>query len=271
MEKLMTSPASLTLIAIQAALSAGELLARGFGTSFSMESKAGGRQNLVTEYDHAAEKLIIKFLQEKTPGCAFLAEESGSTPSPHADSSPLLWIIDPLDGTVNFAHQIPFFSVSIAAVWEGEIVAGVAYQPLLHELFTATKGEGAFLNGKRLKTSKNSSPNHAIIATGFPTNVEDNPKHCIDTFTHMLRQGFPIRRLGSAVLDLAYIAAGRFDAFWEVSLQPWDIAAGRLIIEEAGGRVTNYAGQSFDPTQPSTLLATNGLLHPLMLEVLALP
>lgn len=264
----MISPSELAHAAKEAALAAGDLLERGFGTSFAIESKSGGRQNLVTEYDKAAEKLVMERLREKTPGCSFLAEESGSTPS---TSSELLWIIDPLDGTVNFAHQIPVFSVSIAAVWKGEITAGVVYHPLLNELFIATKGEGAFLNGKKLTVSKNVSPNQAIIATGFPTNVEDDPQACIEVFVHMLHKGFPIRRLGSACLDLAYVAAGRFDAFWEVILQPWDIAAGRLLVEEAGGKITDYNGKSLNPVRPGPVLATNGLLHPFMLEVIAKP
>lgn len=264
----MNSYADLCSIATQAALLAGNLLAKGYGTTFTIEGKAGGTQNLVTEYDHASEKLIIDFLKEKTPGCAFLAEESGSTPSQSNKDSPLLWIIDPLDGTVNFAHQIPFFCVTIAAVWNGEIVAGVAYHPLLKDLFTALKGEGAFLNGRRLHVSNASTPEQAMMATGFPTNVEDNPEHCIEHFTHMLHKGFPIRRLGSAVLDLAYVAAGRFDAFWEITLHPWDMAAGRLMVEEAGGRVTDYHGQKINPLHSSHIIATNGLLHPLMLKVL---
>lgn len=264
----MTSYAELTLTAIQAALLAGNLLKRGYGTAFSVENKTGGRQNLVTEYDHASEKLIIDFLRDKIPEASFLAEESGSISS-HLDTSPLLWIIDPLDGTVNFAHQIPFFCVTVAAVWKGEIVAGVAYQPLLDELFTATKGEGAFLNGKRLRISTNSTPDQAMLATGFPTNIENNPHHCIDSFNQMLKQGFPIRRLGSAVLDLAYVAAGRFDAFWEVKLYPWDMAAGRLLVEEAGGCITNYTGHRIDPLHASSVIATNGPLHPLMLKVLS--
>lgn len=264
----MISPSDLTRAAKEAAIEAGELLAQGFGTSFTVETKTGGRQNLVTEYDRAAEKLIMEFLREKTPECSFLAEESGSIPSASSD---LLWIIDPLDGTVNFAHQVPVFSVSIAAVQNREIVAGVVYNPLVDELFTATKGEGAFLNDKKLKVSKNTTPDKAMLATGFPTNVEDDPRRCIETFDDMLRRGFPIRRLGSACLDLAYIAAGRFDAFWEVILHPWDIAAGRLLIEEAGGKITDYAGKPLDPVRAGPVLATNGLLHPFMLEVVARP
>ena len=163
------------------------------------------------------------------------------------------------------------FSVSIAAVWKGEIVAGVVFHPLLNELFTATKGGGAFLNGKKLKVTTNNSPNKAIIATGFPTNVEDDPQLCIEVFVHMLRQGFPIRRIGSACLDLAYVAAGRFDAFWEVVLQPWDVAAGRLLIEEAGGKVTDYAGNTLNPLRAGPVLATNAHLHPYLQKAIAKP
>ncbi len=258
-------PSSLLLAATEAALLAGSLLQRGFGTEFEIKSKTEGRQNLVTEYDHAAENLIIKFLNEKTPGCSFLAEESGKT----STSSDLLWIIDPLDGTVNFAHRIPFFSVSIAAAWQKEVIAAVVYHPILHEIFTATKAGGALLNGQKLKTSGYASPDQAILTTGFPSNVEEDPLACIETFTLMLRQGYPVRRLGSAALDLAYVSAGRFDAFWEVQLQPWDMAAGALLVKEAGGLVTNYAGEEIDLLHPSTIVATNGALHPMMLKVLA--
>ncbi|MBS3904621.1 MAG: inositol monophosphatase [Simkania sp.] len=256
---------TLCIAAIQAALEAGELLRRGFGTDFSIESKPEGRQNLVTEYDKAAEELILKKLKLAAPSSNFLAEESGASPGPK-DS--VLWIIDPLDGTVNFAHQLPFFSVSIAAVVDGVVVAGVVYQPMLKELFVAEKGKGSTCNGKRLQVTTNTSYDRALFSTGFPYNAEDNPLGCIDALSRALNSGFHIRRVGSAALDLSYVAAGRFDAYWEVSLQPWDMAAGLLIVQEAGGKVTNYFDQSIDVSEKSSLLATNGYFHPKILEII---
>jgi myo-inositol-1(or 4)-monophosphatase len=255
---------ALTLAAVQAALKAGDILRRGFGSSFQISSKPG-RHNLVTEYDNAAEKAIIQYIKSLYPDHGFLAEESGPTGSA---SAPVLWIIDPLDGTVNFAHQIPMFSVSIAAAIQGEVVSGVVYNPLVNELFVAEKGKGAFLNGTRIQVTANKTFDESLIATGFPYNVEENPHHCIDSFTQMLKLGIPLRRLGSAAIDLAYVASGRFDAFYEVMLYPWDAAAGKLLVEEAGGKVTHWDGsiRKFDTKE--TLLATNGHLHQQMVSQL---
>ncbi len=241
-------------VAIEAAQKAGDLLRQGFGTSFKI-SKKGGKHNLVTEYDHAAEKMIIQTISEHFPSHGFLAEESGQ-----GKKGDVLWIIDPLDGTVNFAHGIPVFSVSIAATQGEEILCGVVYQPITEELFTAEKGNGAYLNGHRLRVTKTTDINDAFLATGFPYNVDQNPLHCIDTFSHMTKKGIPIRRLGSAAIDLAYVAAGRFDAYWEVSLQPWDLAGGKLLVEEAGGKVTDYDGKPRPLLGTGPVLATNGRL-----------
>jgi myo-inositol-1(or 4)-monophosphatase len=254
----------LTVLAIQAALQAGELLKRGFGTSFHVSSKKG-KQNLVTEYDKASEKGIIACILSHFPDHAFLAEESGES---GAKDAPVLWIIDPLDGTVNFAHHIPHFSVSIAAAVHKEVVSGVVYQPLLGELFVAEKGKGAYLNGTRLKVSATRSFDEAIMATGFPYNVDENPLHCINRFSEMTQLGIPIRRLGSAAIDLSYVAAGRFDAYWEVALHPWDMAAGKLLVEEAGGKVTHYNGTQRSPFSHDSLVSSNGLLHEKMIEKL---
>jgi myo-inositol-1(or 4)-monophosphatase len=169
-----------------------------------------------------------------------------------------------LDGTVNFAHGIPLFSVSIAAVADNEVLASCVFQPMTQELFWAEKGQGAYLNGNKLNVTANTSLDNAILSTGFPYNVNEDPLHCIETFSKMARKGIPLRRLGSAAIDLAYVAAGRFDAFWEVSLQPWDFAGGKLLVEEAGGKVTQYDGKPCDLFKATTILATNGLLHPVM-------
>jgi myo-inositol-1(or 4)-monophosphatase len=255
---------SLTVVAIHAALRAAELLKRGFGTSFEISSKKG-IQNLVTEYDKAAEELIISTIHGRFPDHSFLAEESGSSGT---ENSSVVWIIDPLDGTVNFAHHIPHFSVSIAASVNKEIISGVVCQPMLGELFVAEKGEGAFLNGRPLHVTSTSDFEHAILATGFPYNVHENPLKCVDRFCEMTKLGVPIRRLGSAAIDLAYVAAGRFDAYWEVSLHPWDMAAGKLLVEEAGGKVTHYDGTPHRIFHYDTLVASNGVLHQKMIASL---
>jgi myo-inositol-1(or 4)-monophosphatase len=247
----------LTLIAIEAALKAGELLRRGFGTQFSISSKEG-KHNLVTEYDHRSEKMIIDFLLQNVPDSHFLAEESGSTGK---NTGGILWIIDPLDGTVNFAHQIPIFAVSIAAQSEGKVISGVVYQPMTHELFVAEIGKGAFLNGQKLRVSEVRNIAMAMLATGFPYDLAKNPFHCIDHFVDILKLGIPIRRMGSAAIDLAYTAAGRFEGFFEVELSPWDVAAGKLLIEEAGGKVTHWNRAPFDIHSRETIFASNGHIH----------
>lgn len=240
--------------ACSAAIQAGQLLVSGYGTTVEHRSKSG-RHNLVTKYDLESEAMIIDHLRLATPDACFLGEEGGSQ-----GEGALQWVIDPLDGTVNFAHGIPIFCVSIAAVRDGEIVCGVIHHPLLGETFTAVRGDGAYLNGKRLYTSATTSLNECILVTGFPYNVMENPRNCIQQFSTMLELGLPIRRLGSAALDLAYLAAGRFDAYWEVSLHPWDMAAGVLIVTEAGGKVTHYDGEPF-VLRADSIVATNGHVH----------
>jgi myo-inositol-1(or 4)-monophosphatase len=254
----------ITLIAIEAALLAGELLRQGFGTHFSISSKEG-KHNLVTEYDTKAEKCIIDFIAEHVPNSHFLAEESGSSGK---DSGGVFWIIDPLDGTVNFAHQIPTFAVSIAAQMNGKVVSGVVYQPITHELFVAESGKGAFLNGQKIRVSEVKNIDAAILATGFPYHLAKNPFHCIDHFIDILKLGIPIRRMGAAAIDLAYTAAGRFEGFFEVELAPWDVAAGKLLIEEAGGKVTHWDQRPFDIHSRTTLLATNSHIHSALTTIL---
>ena len=256
-------------LAIDCALNAGELLLKGFGTLFSVEYKPG-KYNLVTEYDKKAEQQILNQISAKYPSHTFLAEESGASLSHHS----VIWIIDPLDGTVNFARGIPVFSVSIGVCVEGEITCGVVYQPITQELFFAEKGQGAFLQKgkegtlKKLAVTQESDLNNTFLATGFPYNVDENPLHCIETFDALSRKGIPLRRLGSAAIDLSYVAAGRFDGYWEVSLQPWDLAAGKLLVEEAGGKVTRYDGSLIDPLQAGTMVATNGYIHKALIREL---
>ena len=261
----MIDTGKFTFVATQAALKAGELLRKGFGNNCKVHSKEG-KQNLVTEYDKAAEDCIIAFLLSHFPKHRFLAEESGE--SGHKKGE-VIWIIDPLDGTVNFAHHIPIFSISIAAAVANEIVTGVIYQPMLGELFIAQKDDGAYLNGTRLQVSSCNTHEEAIVATGFPYNIDENPLHCLETFVKISKFGIPIRRLGSAAIDLAYLAAGRFDAYWEVDLNPWDMAAGKLLVEEAGGRISRYNGTPHNIVTRGNILATNGKLHEWMVGKLA--
>lgn len=249
-------------VAVQAALNAGALLRQGFDTEFEIEPKKGN-QNLVTEYDKASEKRILSIIFQHFPDHSVLSEECGDI---NKGNNVVTWIIDPLDGTVNFAHNIPIFSISIAVALEKQIVCGVVYQPITQELFMAEKGKGAYLNGKRLAVSTKNQLEKTIMATGFPYDVDKNPLFCIDRFAAIQAKGIPIRRLGSAAIDLCYVAAGRFDAFWEVGLNPWDMAAGKLLIEEAGGKVTHWDGSLHKIFCYDTILASNGLLHEKMLE-----
>lgn len=243
--------------AIEAALIAGRILKDGFGTTFQISNKEG-KNNLVTEFDKLSEKTIINFISNKFPEHSFLAEESGRTGVKKAGI--VRWVIDPLDGTVNFAHSLPIFSISIAAELDGDLLCGVIYNPMLDELYTAIKGQGAFLNDKPLNVSEVNDINTSFLVTGFPYNVNINPCNCIDRFIEVIKQGIPVRRLGSAALDLAYVAAGRFDAFWEIELNPWDVAAGVLIVREAGGTVTQF--NNFPYTMDNkTIIASNGVIH----------
>lgn len=247
----------LTLTAIEAAKLAGAILRKGFGTEFSIESKEG-KNNLVTEYDKLSETTILNFIKNKYPTHSFLAEESGK--SGNQNNNDITWVIDPLDGTVNFAHSLPVFSISIAAVKDNKILCGVVYHPILEELFVAESGKGAYLNEKKIKVSGNFDFESSFLVTGFPYNVNENPHNCIDHFVSIIQRGIPIRRLGSAALDLAYVACGRFDGFWEINLNPWDVAAGVLLVQEAGGNVTQYSEKEYS-IYDNSILATNGCIH----------
>lgn len=248
----------LTNMAIDTALEAGKILHEGFGTNFKISSKEG-RNNLVTEYDLKSEKFIIDKLHTAFPEHNFLAEESGISEF-NNNSDEITWVIDPLDGTVNFAHNLPVFSVSIAACRGREILSGVIYQPILDELFVAEKGKGSFMNGSAIHVSSSDKFPAAFLVTGFPYNVNSNPRYCIDSFVDIILEGIPIRRLGSAAMDLAYVACGRFDGFFEINLKPWDVAAGVLLVNEAGGKVTQYDNSKYWITEQS-ILATNGIIH----------
>jgi myo-inositol-1(or 4)-monophosphatase len=248
-------------LALDVTIKAGEILKEGFGSTFQINNKEG-RNNLVTEFDLKSEEFIISSISKYHPSHTFLAEESGLTKSGSASR----WILDPLDGTVNFAHNVPLFSISLAYEFEGNVQFGIVYNPILNELFFAEKGKGAYFNHNKVAVSSNDTFETAFLVTGFPYNINENPDNCLSHFHKVLSYGIPVRRLGSAAIDLAYVACGRFDGFWEVSLNPWDVAAGMLIVEEAGGNVTNYKGEKFHQYDKS-LIATNGLIHNNILEI----
>jgi myo-inositol-1(or 4)-monophosphatase len=241
---------------------AGEIIRQGFGKNFSIELK-GSLTNLVTEIDKKSEAAIIGFIKKEFPGHAVLAEESGS----HKTDSEYLWVIDPLDGTTNFAHGLPIFSVSIGIMKKGETICGVVYDVMNDAVFSAEKGSGAFSNGKRLAVSLNDDLRKSVLVTGFPYNISENPDQAIERFEVFLKEARAIRRLGSAALDLCYVAAGIFDGFWEVQLHPWDMCAGNLLVEEAGGSVTDFSNRPIDLSSVQ-ILATNGKVHQSMMQML---
>ncbi|MDO8785200.1 MAG: inositol monophosphatase family protein [Syntrophales bacterium] len=222
-----------------------------------------GEINIVTEADRISEDLIIGRIYEKFPHHDILAEESRGTDR----GSNFRWIIDPLDGTTNYAHGYPVFCVSIALEKEGEICLGVIYNPMLKEMFVAEKGKGAFLNGRKLSVSGATELSKGLLATGFPYDIRESENNNIAYFNAMAVSAQAIRRAGSAALDLAYVAAGRFDGFWELKLMPWDMAAGVLLVGEAGGLATDLWGGDFCLSSPY-ILASNGKIHREMTEVL---
>jgi myo-inositol-1(or 4)-monophosphatase len=249
--------------AIEAAREAGKFLREGVGKIKTIERKQGEATNLVTEFDRQAEAMIIAKIRERFPLHDILAEESGS----HAIASDYRWVIDPLDGTTNYAHSMPLFSVSIGVEYRGEIVAGVVYDPSADELFSAEKGKGAFCNGTRLHVSSVDTLINSLLVTGFPYTIREHPGRILDHFNNFVMEAQGVRRLGSAAIDLAYIAAGRLDGYWELTLHPWDKAAGVLLVKEAGGLVTDFLGNP-DSIYTPTTLASNGIIHPAMLDVL---
>jgi myo-inositol-1(or 4)-monophosphatase len=250
-------------IAIEAAREAGALLKLHSGKARSIERKGGEETNLVTEIDRRSEKIIIDRIRRKYPQHDFLAEESGGRDR----RSDYCWIIDPLDGTTNFTHGLPIFCVSIGLEHKGEIVGGVVYDPNHDELFTAEKGKGASLNRKRMHVSSTTRLIESLLVTGFPYTLRDEPDEIIHHFNNFLLEAQALRRLGSAALDLAYVAAGRFDGFWESSLHPWDMAAGVLLVQEAGGKFTDFDGNP-SSVYKKALLTSNGLIHEQMIQVL---
>ena len=250
------TPQALERSMIAAAKAAGKVLVHYFERTLHISEKAGA--GLVTEADLKAEKAAMTVLRRAQKKFDFLTEETA--PEFRKASNDGRWIIDPLDGTTNFVHRFPMFCVSIAAEWQGEIVAGVIWHPILKDLYTATKGGGAFINGKRMRVSKTKDLRDSLLTTGFTYRKDHWLHREMEAFERLSGIARAIRRPGSAALDLAYVARGVFDGFWERRLSPWDVAAGTLLVEEAGGKVTDFTGKKPDLFSPE-ILATNGILH----------
>ncbi len=247
--------------AIQLAFESGRIQKRYFEKTFSVMHK--GEINLVTNVDLECESRILELLGSAFPADEVISEEKANAFEPGKNR----WIVDPLDGTTNYAHGYPFFCTSIAYEVGGEIIAGVIYNPIMDELFFARKGEGSFFNGEKMRVSTTKELKQALVVTGFPYDVSTNPNNNLNHWANFMMRAQALRRDGSAGLNLSYVAAGRFDGFWELSLSPWDMAAGVLIAREAGGIVTSLSGDVFSLYQGG-IMASNGLIHGQMVEVI---
>jgi len=253
-----------TTLAVEAAREAGRLLREGFRQPMTVSRK--GRRELVTSCDSASEDIIIGAIRSAYPDDLIIAEES----SPAQGDRARVWIVDPLDGTNNFAHGYPFFSIAIAIEEEGALVAGIVYDPLREELFLAEKGAGATLNGEPIGVSKSETLDESIVATGFPYDRTSETGNNLASLNRFILSVRGIRRAGSAELDLVYVAAGRLDGYWEMGLKTWDVSAGGIIVREAGGTVTNFAGGHWDH-RLGDVAASNGLIHDEMLSIVGRP
>jgi myo-inositol-1(or 4)-monophosphatase len=247
-------------VAIAAAQAAGEVLRSGFGQQQVVRYK--GEVDLVTEADEKAEQKIKEVLREAFPNYGMLTEESGELEG----EGDYRWIVDPLDGTTNYAHGLPIFSVSVALERAGETVLGVVHDPMAQETYAAERGGGATLNGRPIRVSDTDELIRALLATGFPYDRDEVPA-VLDLFGRFAMLTQSMRRLGSAALDLCYVAAGRLDGYYERGVKAWDVAAGVLILEEAGGEATDYRGHRLDPLEGGEVVASNGLLHPELVSV----
>lgn len=250
-------------VAEEASRMAGEILRRNIDSSREIIYK--GAVNLVTDFDKRSQDVIFSHLSSQFPEHDFLAEEDLC----EQRGSEFRWIIDPIDGTTNFAHNFPIFCVSIALEWKNKVVCGVIYDPMREEMFSAILGKGSQLNGQRIHTSATGDLDKSLLATGFPYDVRESEVNNIDHFANFAIRVQAIRRCGSAALDLCYVACGRFDGFWELKLSPWDVAAGILIVEESGGRVTDFQGKPAS-IYGKDLLVSNGLIHEQMIQILKL-
>jgi myo-inositol-1(or 4)-monophosphatase len=248
-------------IAEQACRRAGDIQREGMKKSLAIDFK--GAINLVTDIDRACEHAIVELIQGTFPDHDLLAEEGTG----QRKDSPYKWIVDPLDGTTNYTHGYRLFCTSIALEYKGEIIVGAVYEPNLDEMYLAEKNEGATLNGKKLQVSGIPTLDKAMLSTGFAYNIRETANNNLNHFQNFLMKSQAVRRDGVAAIDLCFVAAGRYDGFWELNLFPWDVAAGFLILEEAGGRVSNFSGQPFDIYQKE-ILASNGKIHREMVQVL---
>ncbi len=243
------------------ALDAGAILRKKYRETKEVSRKDA--RELITSADIASESFIKEKIRRQYPSHSILAEES---PKEINKSQEYLWIVDPLDGTNNFAHSLPFFSVSIAVMYRGEIILGVVYEPLRDELFYADE-TGTYLNTKQVKVSNNTQLSKAMLATGFPYDLSETNENNLDHFSNFSSLSLGIRRMGSAALDLAYVSCGRFDGFWELKLKPWDMAAGYLLVKKAGGIATNFEGKNWS-IEDDRIIAANPTLHQRMYEVI---
>lgn len=249
-------------VLLEATREAGQIITSYFQGSFTIDNKEG-INNLVTEVDKHSEKKIIEIIRKHYPTHSIISEEIGEL----IQDSPYQWIIDPIDGTVNFAHGIPLCCVSIGIKHNDDLLLGTVYNPMMNELFFAEKGKGAYLNDKPISVSQKSDFRKACLVTGFPYKWPESREHPIRVFERFIMEGLPVRRLGSAAIDLCWVACGRFDGFWEYNLSSWDVAAGYLIVQEAGGRITNFEGSPYSVFDKETL-ATNGHIHEEMLRLI---
>lgn len=246
---------------IKAAETGGAIMKDYFDKSFVISNKEG-INNLVTEVDHKSEEAIFKVIKEQFPEHYILSEEAGEI----IQDSNYKWIIDPIDGTVNYANGIPICCVSIGLEKDGKMILGAVFNPFLNEFFLAERGKGATLNNKPIHVSNKTEVIKSCMVTGFPYTYLDAPNGPLDVFDKLIRKGVPVRRLGSAAIDLCWVAAGRFDAFYEHKLQAWDSAAGFLMVEEAGGKVTDLIGNYYNPYQPG-IIASNGKVHDELVKI----
>ena len=245
---------------IKATEAGAKELKRFFNGEFKISNKEG-INNLVTEADHAADKAILKVIHKEFPLHGVVSEESVEK----VTESEYKWIIDPIDGTVNFANGIPICCVSIGLEHNGKMIMGAVYNPIMNEFYLAEKSKGATLNDKKISVSNKTEVLKSCLVTGFPYTYLDQPNGPIQVFERLIRRGVPVRRLGSAATDMCWVAAGRFDGFYEHQLNAWDSAAGFLIVEEAGGKVTDLKGDTYSPYQPG-IIATNGFIHDELVE-----
>lgn len=247
---------------IEISKEAGEIIREGFGKNFSIEFKTN-ESNLLTEIDKKSEKLIKEFIIKEFPSHSILAEESGI----ENKNSEYCWVIDPLDGTTNFAHGLPIFAVSIGVQKNNETIVGVVYDVMQDFCYSAELGSGAFCNNNKLSVSKTDTLQRSLLVTGFPYDIYENPDNAFELFIEFLKSSRGMRRLGSAAIDFCYVAKGVFDGYWEVNLQPWDICAGKLILEEAGGNVTGFNGEKIN-INSKRILASNNLIHNSMIQII---